>query len=192
GLDAPLVGSAHGPGRRGGVPARGRRRPGPGGGRAGAGGGARRPDARRHGARVRPAHARRRARRTPRLPPVRPARRPRRARVRAPRRGVTVPHADLVAAPLEVVGRIRAASNATFLARVGDVPVVYKPVAGERPLWDFPEGTLAGREVAAYLVSESTGWGIVPRAWRRGGRHGPGHGRLSRGGGGGAAPGGRA
>ena len=87
---------------------------------------------------------------------------------------MTVPHADLDAAPLEVVGRIRAASNATFLAHVCDVPVVYKPVAGERPLWDFPDGTLAGREVAAYLVSESTGWGIVPRTWLRDGPHGPG------------------
>lgn len=77
-------------------------------------------------------------------------------------------------APLEVVGRIRAASNATFLARIGEVPVVYKPVAGEMPLWDFPDGTLAGREVAAYLVSEALGWGIVPRTWLRDGPLGPG------------------
>ncbi|WP_237843649.1 SCO1664 family protein [Cellulosimicrobium cellulans] len=69
---------------------------------------------------------------------------------------------------------MRAASNATFLARVGDVPVVYKPVAGEKPLWDFPDGTLAGREVAAYLVSEALGWGIVPRTWLRDGPLGPG------------------
>ncbi len=40
--------------------------------------------------------------------------------------------------------------------------VVYKPIAFERPLWDFPDGTLANREVAAFLVSEATGWGIVP------------------------------
>ncbi|MEV6494985.1 SCO1664 family protein, partial [Actinoplanes sp. NPDC051633] len=39
---------------------------------------------------------------------------------------------------------------------------VYKPVRGERPLWDFPDGTLAGREVSAYLVSQATGWGLVP------------------------------
>ncbi|MBN0039813.1 SCO1664 family protein [Cellulosimicrobium cellulans] len=77
-------------------------------------------------------------------------------------------------APLEVVGRIRAASNATFLARVGAVSVVYKPVAGEKPLWDFPDGTLAGREVAAYLVSEALGWGVVPRTWLRDGPLGPG------------------
>ncbi|WP_082918730.1 SCO1664 family protein [Cellulosimicrobium sp. I38E] len=77
-------------------------------------------------------------------------------------------------APLEVVGRIRAASNATFLARIGEVAVVYKPVAGEKPLWDFPDGTLAGREVAAYLVSEALGWGVVPRTWLRDGPLGPG------------------
>lgn len=77
-------------------------------------------------------------------------------------------------APLEVVGRIRAASNATFLARIGEVPVVYKPVAGEKSLWDFPDGTLAGREVAAYLVSEALGWGVVPRTWLRDGPLGPG------------------
>lgn len=77
-------------------------------------------------------------------------------------------------ASLDVVGRIRVASNATFLARIGDVEVVYKPVAGEKPLWDFPDGTLASREVAAYLVSESLGWGIVPRTWLRDGPLGPG------------------
>ncbi len=76
--------------------------------------------------------------------------------------------------PLEVVGRITTASNATFLARVGDVRVVYKPVAGEKPLWDFPDGTLARREVAAYAVSETTGWGVVPRTWLRDGPLGPG------------------
>lgn len=76
--------------------------------------------------------------------------------------------------PFEVVGRITTASNATFLARVGGVAVVYKPVAGEKPLWDFPDGTLARREVAAYLVSEATGWGVVPRTWLRDGPLGPG------------------
>jgi uncharacterized repeat protein (TIGR03843 family) len=75
---------------------------------------------------------------------------------------------------LEVVGRITVASNATFLARLGDVQVVYKPTAGEKPLWDFPDGTLAHREVAAHLVSEATGWGVVPRTWLRDGPLGPG------------------
>ena len=50
-------------------------------------------------------------------------------------------------------GRIMPASNATFVAEVDGVRVVYKPVAGERPLWDFPDGTLALRERAAYVVS---------------------------------------
>lgn len=63
-------------------------------------------------------------------------------------------------------GRIVAASNATFLGTVtlGDdsVTCVYKPVRGERPLDDFPTGTLWKRERAAYLVSEATGWNIVP------------------------------
>ncbi|WP_205781468.1 SCO1664 family protein [Planctomonas deserti] len=68
---------------------------------------------------------------------------------------------------LELRGRITTASNATFLGSIGAVAVVYKPVRGERPLWDFPDGTLAGREAAAYLVSEAFGWDIVPRTWLR-------------------------
>ena len=66
-----------------------------------------------------------------------------------------------------VTGRIMPASNHTFLADLvgGDdqrTQVVYKPVSGERPLWDFPDGTLADREYAAYLVSQALGWGVVP------------------------------
>ncbi len=75
---------------------------------------------------------------------------------------------------LELAGRITTASNATFVGRIDDVAVVYKPVAGEKPLWDFPDGSLAGREVAAYLVSESFGWNVVPRTWLRDGPLGPG------------------
>ena len=67
---------------------------------------------------------------------------------------------------LEVLGRIPWASNATLLARVRHRELeglaVYKPVRGERPLWDFPSGTLYRREVAAYLVSEQLGWRLVP------------------------------
>jgi len=67
---------------------------------------------------------------------------------------------------LTVIGRIRSASNATFLceANLGErqAHCVYKPIAGEQPLWDFPDGTLAGRELAAYLVSTELGWNIVP------------------------------
>ena len=84
------------------------------------------------------------------------------------------PGVDLDAGALEIVGRIREASNATFLARIGEVAVVYKPVAGERPLWDFPDGTLARREAAAYEVSETFGWDVVPRTWLRDGPLGPG------------------
>lgn len=67
---------------------------------------------------------------------------------------------------LEVLGLLPYSSNYTFLARVtgGEETAlaVYKPRRGETPLWDFPPGTLAAREVAAYLVSEAAGWGIVP------------------------------
>ncbi|WP_203337939.1 SCO1664 family protein [Nocardioides limicola] len=73
-----------------------------------------------------------------------------------------------------LVGRILPASNATFLAEHQGRRIVYKPVAGERPLWDFPLGTLAGREVAAHLVSEAMGWQLVPRTWLGDGPHGPG------------------
>jgi uncharacterized repeat protein (TIGR03843 family) len=67
---------------------------------------------------------------------------------------------------LTVIGRIRSASNATFLCEAHfdgrQVHCVYKPIAGEAPLWDFPDGTLAGREMSAYLVSSALGWNIVP------------------------------
>jgi uncharacterized repeat protein (TIGR03843 family) len=79
---------------------------------------------------------------------------------------------------LTVIGRIRSASNATFLceARQDDdlVHCVYKPVAGEAPLWDFPDGTLAGREFASYLVSAALGWNVVPYTIVREGPAGPG------------------
>ena len=67
---------------------------------------------------------------------------------------------------IEVLGMLPYASNYTLLARVrkgrAQMLAVYKPRRGERPLWDFPPGTLAAREVAAYLVSEAAGWHIVP------------------------------
>ncbi len=67
---------------------------------------------------------------------------------------------------IEIRGRIMPASNATFFGSVTldgeSIECVYKPVAGERPLWDFPDGTLARREVAAYVVSEALGWDVVP------------------------------
>ncbi len=79
---------------------------------------------------------------------------------------------------LDVEGRLIEASNATLYCAVTADGVtagcVYKPVRGERPLWDFPDGTLAGREVAAYLLSEATGWAIVPPTVLRDGPFGPG------------------
>ncbi len=63
---------------------------------------------------------------------------------------------------LEVHGRVLPASNATFVGEVAGVRVVYKPIRGERPLWDFPDGTLAAREVASYAVSQALGWEVVP------------------------------
>lgn len=82
--------------------------------------------------------------------------------------------ADLVTAELTLTGRLATASNATFLGRIGDDAVVYKPVAGEAPLWDFPGRTLARREVASFLVSEVLGWDVVPRTWLRDGPFGEG------------------
>jgi uncharacterized repeat protein (TIGR03843 family) len=77
-----------------------------------------------------------------------------------------------------VEGRLVDASNATLFCEIGHGTMsgrcVYKPVAGERPLWDFPDGTLAGREVAAFAVSEATGWGVVPPTVLREGPFGPG------------------
>jgi uncharacterized repeat protein (TIGR03843 family) len=79
---------------------------------------------------------------------------------------------------LTILGRIRSASNATFLceAALGEATVhcVYKPVSGEAPLWDFPDGTLAGRELGAYLISSHLGWNIVPHTIIRHGPAGPG------------------
>lgn len=85
-----------------------------------------------------------------------------------------MPAADLMAAELTLTGRITTASNATFLGSIGDTVVVYKPIAGESPLWDFPQGTLAQREVAAYLVSQALGWDVVPHTWLRDGPLGEG------------------
>ncbi|MGP9844659.1 SCO1664 family protein [Brachybacterium sp. 107] len=85
-----------------------------------------------------------------------------------------MPATDLVTAELTLTGRLTTASNATFLGTIGDAVVVYKPVAGEAPLWDFPDGALAYREVAAYLISEVLGWSVVPRTWLRDGPLGEG------------------
>jgi len=78
---------------------------------------------------------------------------------------------------VEVEGRMPWSSNGTYLVEVcknGEaMRAVYKPIRGERPLWDFPEG-LYRREVAAYVVSEALGWGLVPETVAREGPLGPG------------------
>lgn len=82
-----------------------------------------------------------------------------------------------LAGELEVIGRIADSSNLAVLARLVDDPdvhVIYKPIRGERPLWDFPDGTLAGREVAARVVSDLGGWSLVPPTVMRDGPLGPG------------------
>lgn len=79
---------------------------------------------------------------------------------------------------LEILGLLPRSSNYTFLARAGGgddaVLVVYKPRRGEIPLWDFPEGTLCQREVAAYLVARALGWPNVPATILREGPEGVG------------------
>ena len=82
------------------------------------------------------------------------------------------------AGELEVIGLLPRASNSTFLAHVqgpdGAIPVVYKPRAGETPLWDFPDGTLCNREVAASVLAEALGWPNVPTTVLRDGPYGVG------------------
>ena len=79
---------------------------------------------------------------------------------------------------IEVEGRLVDASNATLYVSVthdgSSAHAVYKPIRGERPLWDFPDGTLAFREVAAYEVSVATGWDVVPPTVFRDGPFGDG------------------
>ncbi len=86
---------------------------------------------------------------------------------------------DLLAkGDLEVQGLLPWSSNYTFLVLASDdqltIPAVYKPCAGERPLWDFSAASLCRREVAAYLLSERLGWPAVPPVVLREGPHGLG------------------
>jgi hypothetical protein len=99
---------------------------------------------------------------------------------------MTVSLDDLATADLEIVGQLVDASNGSLLCRLrspslgrgeaaDDAPLaIYKPRAGERPLWDFPDGTLSQREVAAFVVAETLGWQIVPPTVWRDGPFGPG------------------
>jgi len=79
----------------------------------------------------------------------------------------------LNAGELEITGRLVDASNATLFGLMhyegSTLEVIYKPVAGERPLWDFPDGTLADREFAAFLLSDHVGFDLVsPTVLREG------------------------
>ena len=78
-----------------------------------------------------------------------------------------IPKSELISSgEIAVVGRLVDASNATLLANIKDcepkVEIIYKPVAGERPLWDFPDGDLASREYSAFLLSLKAGFNLVP------------------------------
>ncbi len=79
---------------------------------------------------------------------------------------------------LELAGLMPWSSNYTFLGHIGvgaeRIVVIYKPIRGEQPLWDFPRGTLARRETAAYLVSRALRWNLVPPTVLRRGPHGLG------------------
>jgi uncharacterized repeat protein (TIGR03843 family) len=79
---------------------------------------------------------------------------------------------------LTPLGRISGSSNGALLCVVGDpadeVLAIHKPEVSERPLWDYPDGTLVARERAAYLVSEAGGFGVVPPTVLRDGPRGPG------------------
>ena len=92
---------------------------------------------------------------------------------------MTILQQALTQGKLELKGQFMLGSNYTFLVNVQhngkELQAVYKPSKGEQPLWDFPDHTLAHREVAAYLVSEALGWHFVPyTALREDGPYGPG------------------
>ena len=82
------------------------------------------------------------------------------------------------ASPLKIIGRLVDASNATLQAVIEDsdplIKVIYKPIAGERPLWDFADGNLASRELSAFIVSDVAGFEIVPFTTLRDGPFGMG------------------
>ncbi|WP_045880299.1 SCO1664 family protein [Pseudofrankia sp. DC12] len=88
----------------------------------------------------------------------------------------------LATGEISVEGRLVEASNATLFCAISgggvEARCVYKPVRGERPLWDFPDGTLAAREVAAYALSEQLRAGLVPPTVLRDGPFGTGMAQL--------------
>lgn len=84
----------------------------------------------------------------------------------------------LLSGKMEIEGLLPWSSNYAFLVRVCTAAVelraVYKPSRGERPLWDFPTGTLSAREYATFLISDALGWHLVPPTVIRDGEHGSG------------------
>ncbi|MEY4958779.1 MAG: phosphatidylinositol kinase [Actinobacteria bacterium] len=87
---------------------------------------------------------------------------------------------SIATAEISISGRLVDASNASLFGTVfsqtgeQEIPIIYKPIAGERPLWDFPDGNLASREVAAYQISKYLGFNIVPFTTLRDGPYGMG------------------
>lgn len=77
---------------------------------------------------------------------------------------------------MQIEGFVSWSSNHTFLVKIGEEELfaIYKPMRGERPLWDFDEGSLYKRERAAYLISDALGWNLVPPTVIRDGEHGIG------------------
>lgn len=73
---------------------------------------------------------------------------------------------SMIEGEIKIIGRLVDASNATLLGEISSghstIKVIYKPVAGERPLWDFPDGNLASREYSAYLISNIGEFAVVP------------------------------
>ncbi len=84
----------------------------------------------------------------------------------------------LLMGEINISGRLVDASNATLFGSCthlgGERSIIYKPIAGERPLWDFADGNLASREYASYLLSELLGWNLVPVTILRDGPFGEG------------------
>jgi uncharacterized repeat protein (TIGR03843 family) len=86
---------------------------------------------------------------------------------------------QLCTGEIEMVGQVTWSSNYTFLTQLrsshGEIPAIYKPARGERPLWDFPDGSLAARETAAFHTSYALGLNFVPpTVLREDGPAGPG------------------
>lgn len=84
----------------------------------------------------------------------------------------------LLIGEIKISGRLVDASNATLFGSCthdgNELSVIYKPIAGERPLWDFADGNLASREYASYLLSELIGWNLIPVTVLRDGPFGEG------------------